>query len=540
MLFIPFIQLCGIYLFSTGFLLSRQSLQNISTAQSLIPTHSKVVLIILDALRYDFLTDEGDNQYYHRVLTLPNEMSKKYPTNSWIFNSYADPPTSTMQRIKALVTGSLPTFVDITAQFGLGGVGAEEDNWLIQARRANKTTGFVGDDTWTTLYPHSFDTAYPFDSFNVEDLDGVDDGVEKHLFGLIEGHDVVVAHMLGLDHVGHRLSPEHPHATRKLRQYNDLLTRIVEAISNDTLLIVMGDHGMDPSGDHGGDGVFETSAGMWVYSPGAPFSPLDASREHTTFPGHTSPSRLIQQIDIVPSLSLLLGLPIPFGNLGSLIPELFTPETYKAGLELVVQQMRTYTKELQLEVGGDDADPYSYTRHTLSHTRSIWAQFSIIKICMGLLLLFVSVVSQPFPNKENDLHKLTRSAAIGSISGVLVSLLQGEGGAVDALDMVIFLGALLPALSSLPATNVTSVFPLLLPTLHFLSHFSNSFILWEHRLLLWLLGASTIPLWRLALALVSSKRNILTHLSIFLFLSRIVSMSEVCREELMQVRSSFF
>lgn len=31
----------------------------------------------------------------------------------------------------------------------------------------------------------------------------------------------------------------------------------------------------------------------------------------------------VSQIDIVPTLSLLLGLPIPFSNLGSVIPELF-------------------------------------------------------------------------------------------------------------------------------------------------------------------------------------------------------------------------
>jgi phosphatidylinositol glycan class O len=31
----------------------------------------------------------------------------------------------------------------------------------------------------------------------------------------------------------------------------------------------------------------------------------------------------VNQIDLVPTLSLLLGIPIPFGNLGAAIPELF-------------------------------------------------------------------------------------------------------------------------------------------------------------------------------------------------------------------------
>lgn len=33
--------------------------------------------------------------------------------------------------------------------------------------------------------------------------------------------------------------------------------------------------------------------------------------------------RSVSQIDIVPTIALLLGLPIPFGNLGAIIPELF-------------------------------------------------------------------------------------------------------------------------------------------------------------------------------------------------------------------------
>lgn len=33
--------------------------------------------------------------------------------------------------------------------------------------------------------------------------------------------------------------------------------------------------------------------------------------------------RRVSQIDLVPTLSLLLGIPIPFGNIGGIIPELF-------------------------------------------------------------------------------------------------------------------------------------------------------------------------------------------------------------------------
>jgi phosphatidylinositol glycan class O len=43
--------------------------------------------------------------------------------------------------------------------------------------------------------------------------------------------------------------------------------------------------------------------------------------------------KTIPQIDIVPTISLLLGMPIPFGNIGKLIPELFLKQTFNSILE---------------------------------------------------------------------------------------------------------------------------------------------------------------------------------------------------------------
>jgi phosphatidylinositol glycan class O len=70
-------------------------------------------------------------------LTLPRELTAEQPRNSFLFNARADPPTATLQRIKALVTGSLPTFVDIGYNFG--GASIEEDSIIQQMQQANKT-----------------------------------------------------------------------------------------------------------------------------------------------------------------------------------------------------------------------------------------------------------------------------------------------------------------------------------------------------------------------------------------------------------------
>ena len=94
----------------------------------------------------------------------------------------------------------------------------------------------MGDDTWTTVFPTSFEEnmTFPYDSFNVEDLHSVDEGVIRHLFPALASPtppDFLVGHFLGVDHVGHRVGPEHPSMRDKLAQMNDVLARVVDALA---------------------------------------------------------------------------------------------------------------------------------------------------------------------------------------------------------------------------------------------------------------------------------------------------------------------
>ncbi|SCV68155.1 BQ2448_276 [Microbotryum intermedium] len=395
-LFVVAFHLLGLLLVGRGFLLTRQALDQVNECQprrsdatydpacSLPPTHTKLVLVVIDALRADFvlpvdpqhLVRNPHARFHANQLTLPAKLTSGDPTRSFLSHFIADAPTTTLQRLKALTTGSLPTFVDAGSNFG--GERIVEDNWLAQARRHGKRIAFVGDDTWLRLFPDATSNAtptaigdeqatggkfsvwqqgatWPFDSFNVEDLDTVDHGVEEHLFPMMRGErgewDIIIAHTLGLDHAGHRFGPSHTEAQRKLREAQALLAQIVEHLEHDTLLVVLGDHGMTDGGDHGGDSREEVDAALWVYSKGpvlvSPewfrhetmseehpvaklFRASDASttfedRMHLTVPqkGLISPTRSVAQVDLVPTLSLLLGLPIPFGNLGLPITELF-------------------------------------------------------------------------------------------------------------------------------------------------------------------------------------------------------------------------
>ncbi|KAI0480288.1 GPI ethanolamine phosphate transferase 3-like protein [Xylariaceae sp. FL0804] len=342
------IHITGILLFTSGFLLTRLVLDersecNVPPAEPLInwdgqgtvdggcwhpKAFNKAVVVIIDALRYDFtipVEEEGNPAIYHNALPFLYESSIQTPENAFLRPFIADPPTTTLQRLKGLTTGTLPTFIDMGSNFA--GTAIEEDNLLMKLRDQGKRIAHLGDDTWTALFPDYFqpNISRAYDSFNVWDLHTVDNGVLDHIFPLLDSPgagewDVLIGHLLGVDHAGHRYGPNHAAMTAKLQQMDLFIRDLAKNVDDDTLLVVMGDHGMDGKGDHGGDSEDEVEAALWMYSK-RPFF----GRTQTEFrtPPATAKIRPVNQIDLVPTLALLLGIPIPYNNLGRPIEEAF-------------------------------------------------------------------------------------------------------------------------------------------------------------------------------------------------------------------------
>ena len=76
------------------------------------------------------------------------------------FTAHATPPTITMPRVKAITTGSIPSFLDVILNFAESDTTsnlASQDNWLAQLKdkRGGKLVMY-GDDTWLKLFPDTF------------------------------------------------------------------------------------------------------------------------------------------------------------------------------------------------------------------------------------------------------------------------------------------------------------------------------------------------------------------------------------------------
>lgn len=87
------------------------------------------------------------------------------------FTANANAPTVTMPRIKAMTTGSVPSFLDVILNFAESDTASSmesQDTWLSQlkAKRDGRLV-LYGDDTWLKLFPNMFSRADGTSSFFV-------------------------------------------------------------------------------------------------------------------------------------------------------------------------------------------------------------------------------------------------------------------------------------------------------------------------------------------------------------------------------------
>ncbi|ODQ64782.1 hypothetical protein NADFUDRAFT_13647, partial [Nadsonia fulvescens var. elongata DSM 6958] len=619
------LHIIGIFLFTRGFLLSRQVLENKSSCQDNLYhtylnddiTFQKTVIFLIDALRFDFTVPgpQGENakkaKSYHNSLKVLYEMALSKPENTLLLKFIADPPTTTLQRLQGMTTGSLPTFIDAGSNFA--GTSILEDNWLYQFTESlDKRIAFMGDDTWSALFEQNFNISYPYESLNVWDLDTVDNGVIEHLFPLLESTDdstwdIIIGHCLGVDHVGHRYGPEHESMATKLFQMDQVIRRLVDSIDDDTLLIIMGDHGMDAKGDHGGDSQLEVESTLWMYSKKPFFGKLSGDLYNIQNGGENY--RSVNQIDLVPTISLLMNSPIPFNNLGSPIAEVFLGPQGSDWLKLAqsnflvsaqVQRYReTYNGFFQHDSQADGlwlavvdamngfSDLSDFTQaqkvveatvthqqYTLNQCRHLWARFDMPLIYMGISILILSVVGLILVNKisNHDLPSLSVVLLINSLKGVIIGnviiristffMLTRFTSPFDIdLSLLILFAAALGYILGLFYTvmrNSSAFHNLLLPIaspkhlykrginggfwslggitlilVHALLFASNSFTIWEDKILWYLLASFGFAILVASFRIKNPRFRTLAiyHGVIFLLLNRVSSMSTLCREE---------
>ena len=284
---------------------------------------------------------------------------------------------------------------------------------------------------------------------------------------------------------------------------------------------------------------------------------------------------------------MALGLPIPFNNLGTVIPELFWHDKagtdYTRALSLNAVQVNRYLNTYHNSASGAELDKAwgeleriwasvnfeahttdveaqwlamtMYTRNALAACRMLWAQFNVGLMVLGLILLVTGTVGATllyFKLRALEagwqewcsvarrwyVSSVVGGTFLGLVAYVTVSrfvkgldLIESLLFGAAALLSLVVVASSLPSLSNLGLPSLTSIpLPLIL---HAAAFASNSFTVWEDRVVTYLLITSIVPNILVGFTAPTSRlrQRILGFSGLFAVSVRIMAMSTVCREE---------
>ncbi|KAK9455532.1 alkaline-phosphatase-like protein [Dipodascopsis uninucleata] len=352
------VQILGLLIFAKGFFPFKPILHGFASPSIDQPpaVFDKVIFVLIDALRSDFVfSDSSSMKFTNELISAGHALP---------YTARAAPPTVTLPRIKGLTTGSVPNFLDAViniAESDDSSTLMNQDSWLMQfkIRKERESTKkniiMFGDDTWLRLFPDIFDRYEGTTSFFVSDFKEVDDNVTRHLDIELHSNDwnVMIMHYLGLDHIGHKGGPYSPFMPAKQEEMDHIISRLYKhaedrnSAGESILLVVCGDHGMNDVGNHGGSSDGETATALLFLSP-------LLSRTGPSFLNKKEPNaglfeyyRIVEQVDMVPSLSVLMGNPIPQNSIGVIIPELLSLWSGSEALQLLRINARQIHKLLR-------------------------------------------------------------------------------------------------------------------------------------------------------------------------------------------------
>ncbi|TIA86635.1 hypothetical protein E3P99_03626, partial [Wallemia hederae] len=284
-------------------------------------------------------------------------------------------------------------------------------------------------------------------------------------------------------------------------------------------------------------------------------------------------------------LSLLLGLNVPFNNLGGVIPELFSPSSLSLALDVTANQIWRYLRAYANSGSGGEISPFlpllktrldaakeskaikavedskyfskdtttqdvyqlysEFFESTLSSCRGIWAQFDKRLMLAGITVLALSLVmlgglynkSGRVSNCEWMRSGMKSSTTVLPASFVVaggVALITLKGQWIECAVFTICLTVELTICRLCPLISTPKLWDAFGIVAHLAVFLSNSYVLWEDRVLLVILQTPIV--YALGMAAFAQqarmKKLIAGTAALVALLLRLVAGSTVCREEL--------
>ncbi len=265
------------------------------------PLTEGFLFVVLDGGRIDLMSDPDlmpnlnrrvQDGAYLEVRTNPLTMTAMCVKE--MATGVPSRPNEALQNFRPQHPGSIDGF-NLATTFD-GDNDGEPDNHV----------GIIGDYVWKELIPdrdlvpfykarYGHADYYQGDEEAFEELKRWARGAPPE--GFSQSRNLIVAHLSGLDSVGHRYSAaDSPEYDKKLRWLDTNLEEVFQELSEDWTVVVTSDHGLTDSGQHGSDLEILRNVPAFMWGPNI--------KQGVVIKG-------VQQRDIATLPSVLFSLPMP-------------------------------------------------------------------------------------------------------------------------------------------------------------------------------------------------------------------------------------
>ncbi|CAK67327.1 unnamed protein product (macronuclear) [Paramecium tetraurelia] len=533
------LELFALSLFLMGYFQVKTTFEDINEVESSNDKPMKIILLLVDALRIDLFANKN--------FTFYQNMKENQEEYQILYYGISSTPTATQLNLQSITTGNFPAFIDFGSNMAAQEL--KEDNVIYSMKRNNKKLALLGDDTWFHMFPKSFDYKFVSESFDVRDLDSDDNIIINNIEDLIKEnkYDFIVGHLLGIDHSGHSYNDSNQALWNKQQQYSDLLYKIYNQMDNQTILFVVGDHGMSQDGNHGGDSPYEVSSTIYAINKQYKFNKklFDQAINSQQYINQQLIDRnlyirQIYSINLAPTISYLMGSSLPYSNMGAILTEMVNTkeqqensckenliqiinylsklakvqgsininlQQYEQNLQskqFKCQQIQEIIKELQFELK-ENVKTYDYTLLFLG------LSMMVILFAFHILKQSEYLFNKQFSNQQQYIFYRLEFFVLIIPAAILIDLIFSHSSSIKFISFYLILAILKQILQ--PLTQMQNIRVILTKVISPLPHYRQYFMIFAN--IITQIGIQVLSVNR---QIVSSSNIFGTLLNIFIIL----------------------